>query len=79
MLKQLTRFAELKIDYLAYTFAACRRRGIATGSSIRMNDVHGGASERNQLVSDFGLRTRNSGFREAPPWIIRIARSASTS
>jgi hypothetical protein len=52
-LKELMHFADLKIDYLAYTFAACRRRGIATGASIRMNDVHGGAGQRNFLVSDF--------------------------
>ena len=73
------RFAELKIDYLTYTFAACRRRGIATGSSIRMNDVHGGASERNLLVSDFVIENPQLRLPEAPPSIIRIARSASTS
>jgi len=54
-LKELTRFDERKIDYLAYTFAACRRRGIATGASIRMNDVHAAASERSFLVSDFAV------------------------
>ena len=52
-LKELTQFAERKIDYLAYTFAACRRRGIATGVSIRMNDVHGPVDHRHFLTSDF--------------------------
>ena len=63
MLKELTRFAELKIDYLAYTFASCRRRGIATGVSIRMNDVHGLGWGRNYLVSDFWLENQHLGFR----------------
>jgi hypothetical protein len=31
MLTEMTRFSQLGIDYLAYTFAACRRRGVATG------------------------------------------------
>jgi len=55
MLQELKRFADSKIDYLAYTFAACRRRGIATGVSIRMNDVHGTTMGRNCLVSDFWI------------------------
>jgi len=63
MLKELTRFAKLKIDYLAYTFASCRRRGIATGASIRMNDVHGSGWGRNYLVSDFWLENQHLGFR----------------
>ncbi len=63
MLKELTRFAKLKIDYLAYTFASCRRRGIAAGASIRMNDVHGLGWGRNYLVSDFWLENQHLGFR----------------
>ena len=59
MLKEMTRFAERKIDYLAYTFASCRRRGIATGVSIRMNDVHGLGWGRNYLVSDFWLENQH--------------------
>jgi hypothetical protein len=52
-LQELVRLAEKKFDYLAHTFAACRRRGIATGVSIRMNDCHGNATEPSLLVSDF--------------------------
>jgi len=63
MLKEFTRFAKLKIDYLAYTFASCRRRGIATGASIRMNDVHGLGWGHNYLVSDFWLENQHLCFR----------------
>lgn len=51
--KELVRMAEQKFDYLAYIYAACRRRGIATGASLRMNDCHGNVKERSLLVSDF--------------------------
>ncbi len=63
MLKEMTRFSQRGIDYLAYTFAACRRRGMATGVSIRMNDVHGLGWGRNYLVSDFWLENQHLGFR----------------
>ena len=63
MLKEMTRFADRKFDYLAYTFASCRRRGLATGASIRMNDVHGLGWGRNYLVSDFWLENERLGFR----------------
>ena len=76
-LKELSRFAERKIDYLAYIFAACRRRGIATGVSIRMNDIHG--SERNFLVVTFPLRIRSFACREATPSTMPISRCAITT
>ena len=73
MLKELTRFAERKIDYLAYTFASCRRRGIATGASIRMNDVHGSGWGRNYLVSDFWLENQRLWLQE----LLQLRPSAS--
>ena len=53
--RQLHRLASLGCDYLERALARCRRRGLASGVSIRMNDMHDRTRAYTHLFSRFYL------------------------
>ena len=53
--RQLHRLASLGCDYLERALARCRQRGLASGVSIRMNDMHDRTKAYSHLFSRFYL------------------------
>ena len=50
---QMKRLADQGCDYLARALARCRRKGIAPGVSVRMNDMHDSPTPGTHLFSRF--------------------------